>query len=137
MPPARKLNAEANRPGEFSILPERGARGFKVRANHEKYDVWQKDISANLPTSWVDPEDGQTKPIRWIANFGLKLKGKRDKDPFEDRVEAYTIEFDEVEGSKYVYFDGKSVQPFKDARHENGKVIATLDLGDPNGGMTP
>ena len=133
----RKLSADTNRPGEFSVSPERGDRGFKIKANHEKYDVWQKDISADVPTSWTDPEDGQTKTIRWIANFGLKLKGKGAKAAFENRVEPYTIEFDEVEGSKYVYFDGESVQLFKNPKHENGKVIVTLDLGDPETGGMP
>jgi hypothetical protein len=135
--PHRKLEFDASRPGEFSIPPERGERGFKVKANHNKYDVWQKDIDTSAPISWVDPEDGQTKPINWIANFGLKLKGKQEKDAFEDRVEAYTVEFDDVPGSKFVYYDGKSVQPFKDAKRQNGKITATLDLGDPNGGYTP
>lgn len=135
--PHRKIEADSKRPGEFDISPERGNRGFKVKANHEKYDVWQKDISANVPTSWVDPEDGQTKSIRWIANFGLKLKGKQEKDAFEDRVEAYTLEFDDEPGSKFVYFDGKSVQLFKTAKHENGKVSVNLDLGDPECGMAP
>jgi hypothetical protein len=133
----RKLAADLNRPGDFSIPPERGAHGFKVKANQDKYDVWQKDVSADLPSSWVDPEDGQTKSITWIANFGLKLKGKQKKDNYEDRVEAYTIEFDEVSGTKYVYFDGQSVQPFKDVKRQNGKVLLTLDLGDPNTGSIP
>jgi hypothetical protein len=135
--PHRKLEFDANRPGEFSIPPERGERGFKVKANHGKYDVWQKEISANAPSSWIDPEDGKEKPIRWIANFGLKLKGKGEKDAFEDRVETYTVEFEDVPGSKFVYFDGKSVQLFKNPRRENGKVIVALDLGDPEGGVMP
>jgi hypothetical protein len=135
--PHRKLEADSKRPGEFSVSPERGERGFKIKANHEKYDVWQKDIDANAPTSWVDPEDGQTKAIRWIANFGLKLKGKQEKDVFEDRVEAYTIEFDDEPGTKFVYFDGQSVQFFKNPKREKGKILVTLDLGDPNtGAMT-
>jgi hypothetical protein len=135
--PHRKLKGDSNRPGEFSVPPERGNRGFKVKASQDKYDVWQKDISADLPTSFTDPEDGQTKSIRWIANYGLKLKGKKKKDAFEEHVDEYTLEFEEIEGSKYVYFDGKSVQLFKNPRHENGKVIVTLNLGDPNIGAGP
>ena len=135
--PHRKLEADVNRPGEFSIPPDRGEKGFRVKVDHTKYDVWKKDISANIPTSWTDPEDGQTKSITWIANFGLKLKGKQDKDAYEDRVDAYTIELDDVSGSKFVYFDGKSVRPFSDVKRQNGKVIVTLDLGDPETGTTP
>jgi hypothetical protein len=133
----RKLDADVNLPGEFSVPPQRGDKGFKVRANQDKYDVWQKDISANVPESWVDPEDGQTKTITWMANFGLKLKGKTARARFEKQVDEYTLEFDEVEGAKYVYFDGQSVQPFPNARHENGKVIVTLNVGDPDTGRTP
>jgi hypothetical protein len=135
--PHRKLEFDPNRPGEFAIPPERGTRGFKVKTDHNKYDVWQKEISANIPTEWVDPEDGQTKTITWIANFGLKLKGKQEKDAFEERVDAYTIEFEDVPGSKFVYFDGKAVQFHKDVKRQNGKVTVTLNLGDPEGGHMP
>jgi hypothetical protein len=135
--PQRKLRRMNNRPGEFSIPPERGDRGFIVKVNQDKYDVWQKDISANLPTSFIDPEDGQTKIIRWISNYGLKLKGKQEQDNFEDQVDEYTLEFDEIEGSKYVYFDGSSIQHFQNPKHENGKITVTLNLGDPNIGCGP
>jgi hypothetical protein len=135
--PQSKLDADVNRPGEFAVPPERGNQGFKVKANQDKYDVWTKDISPNLPESFVDPEDGQTKAIHWIANYGLKLKGKTARARFENTVDEYTLEFDEIEGSKYVYFDGASVQVFKNPRHENGKVIAMLNLGDPNIGYGP
>jgi len=135
--PQRKLRRINNRPGEFAIPPERGDRGFNIKTNQDKYDVWSKDISAELPSSFTDPDDGQVKTIRWIANYGLKLKGKQEQDDFENQVDEYTLEFDEIEGIKYVYFDGTSVQHFKDPKRENGKITVTLNLGDPNIGAGP
>ena len=135
--PNRKLETDTNAPGDFSISPERGNRGFKVKANHQKYDVWQKDISENIPDSAVDPDDGQTKSITWIANFGMKLKGKQDKDSFEQSVDPYTIEIDDVEGVKYVYFDGKDVKFHENVKRQSGKASITFHLGDPDTGHMP
>jgi hypothetical protein len=131
----RKLNAETNRPGEFSIPPEKGNRGFKIKTNQDKYDVWTKDITPDLPTSWTNPANKQSKSIQWIANFGIKLKGKQTENDFEKKVDRYTIEFDDIEGATYVYYDGSAVQLFESPKHGNGKVTVTLDLGDPNTGV--
>jgi hypothetical protein len=133
----RKLDPDVSLSGEFSIPPEKGGKGFKVKADHIKYDVWQKPLSPNLPETAVDPDDGLTKRIRWLANYGLKLKGKGHQDDYEKKVDAYTIELDDEPGSKVVYFDGKNVQHHKDVKRQNGKVIITLDIGDPDTGYHP
>ena len=98
------------------------------------YDVVEKDFPADLPDSWVDPDDKQRKKISWISNFGLT---KKADGRFEDKLpkgKKYKIELPTGLG-KLVYFDGTSVQ--KLAGSVRGKKFeAELDLGDPPIGET-
>jgi hypothetical protein len=102
-----------------------------------KYVVEKKAIPANMPTSWVTP-GGQTRPITWIGNFGLKQIGKASfvKGSVS---EHYEIILDKPADKTLVYFDG-GVNPFpavdtQDRDDLPGKCSARLKLGDPPIGM--
>jgi hypothetical protein len=100
----------------------------------KKYDVWQKDIASDAPTTY------NGSAIRWFNNFGLKLRKQGgtqdtvDTDPFEDEVDEYTVEVDAEPGITYLYFDGKTLGVLTIA---NGKASAKLKHGDPYVGGQP
>lgn len=99
----------------------------------DKYDVYQKDFPNNLPDGYI-----------WLNNFGVKLR-KVDHhdptksldtsidDPYEDVVDLYTIELDDIAGKEPIYFDGKAVKSFssKKITAGNNLVHVTLGFGDP------
>jgi hypothetical protein len=98
-----------------------------------KYDVYQKDLPANLPANYD-----------WINNFGIKERPKdprnsaktiptTDADPYSTNVDAYTIELDDVAGKEPVYFDGSGAHnfPTKKTSVGNNRIHVTLALGDP------
>ncbi len=102
-------------------------------ANTGTYDVYQKDLPANLPSSY-----------NWINSFGLKKRPKdakdpnktidtSDSDPYPATVESYTIELDDSAGKEPVYFDGTRVKnfPAKKTIASNGRAHVVLALGDP------
>ncbi|MCX6080132.1 MAG: hypothetical protein NTW32_11415 [Chloroflexi bacterium] len=102
-------------------------------AQTDRYDVYQKELPADLPTGYT-----------WINNFGLKARhpdpnvhGKSldtsMDDPYLDLVDEYTIEMDDIEGQEPVYFDGVSVKNFQSGKIHTGnkRIHVTLALGDP------
>jgi hypothetical protein len=130
MAPDKKLSA--NIPDEFDIPAEGTQKPVKVKLKGKgkgKFDVWKKDIPADIPTSWTDPDDGRVKSITWLNNFGLKLKGK---DAFEDDVDEYDLEFDEEPGKDIVYYSKKQVIKVRDVKGVGtGKLTISLAVGDP------
>jgi hypothetical protein len=110
------------------------SREVKIKlASVGKFDVYQKDLPANLPAGYD-----------WINSFGLKHRPKdhknpdrsldsSDADPYPIDVEPYLIELDDVDGKEPVFFDGAKVQNFpgKKTSIGNGRVHVTLALGDP------
>ena len=140
MAPETKLPPAANDPDEFPV-PGRVEKPLKIKLKGPgkgKYDVWKKDIPADAPATWTDPDDGQVKPITWFNNFGLKLKGQ---GTFEDVVDEYDIELDEADvkaGSDLVYYSKGQVIKFRNARGAGtGKLTVSLNLGDPVIGASP
>jgi hypothetical protein len=116
---------------DFDIPAKKGQKPLRVKLAHpaqQKYDVWKKDIPTGLPTSFVDPDDGQTKPITWHNNFGLKLKGK---DAFEEDVDSYEVEIEAAPESVVVYYHKNKVNKVKNPKFSNGKATFKLALGDP------
>jgi hypothetical protein len=136
MPPESKL--PASNPDEFLVHSEGREKPLKIKlkgAGKNKYDVWKKDIPPDAPTTWTDPDDGQVKTISWHNNFGLKQKGQ---EAFDETVDEYDIELDEVPGSDIVYYANKKVIKFKNVKGVgSGTLTVSLNLGDPSIGSTP
>ncbi len=126
-------------PDEFSI-PARVEKPLKIKLKGPKgkYDAMKKDIPADAPATWIDPDDGQTKTITWFNNFGLKLKGH---DNFEEDVDEYDIELDKADvktGSDLVYYSKGEVIKFRNVKRNGaGKLTVSLNLGDPSIGESP
>jgi hypothetical protein len=123
--------------GKF-VIPKKTAnsnmREIVIKPAHpDKYDVYQKDLPADLPGNYT-----------WINNFGVKAR-KIDllsplvtadstlEDPFPTFVETYIIEFDDIDGKEPVYFNGLEVKHFPAGKKKvgNNRIQVSLDLGDP------
>jgi hypothetical protein len=126
----REVEIAVNR-GLSKRFPHQAAVRVRLRGDVEAdYDVVQKEIPESLQNATYNG-----KPVRWINNFGVRRKGR---DQFEQRVSAYELSLEKVEGAEYVYFDGQNIRGLGVAPDDEdaARVKATLDLGDPPVGWT-
>ncbi len=123
-----------NKTAKIKLPKTKAGDTYETDKNPESYEVWQKDVPTETKTSWVDPDDGQTKTITWMFNFGLKNKKKQQYDAEKTVQFFYVVELDVVEGKKAVYWDGNTVRAF--AKQDN-KFVANINLSDPPTGYTP
>lgn len=86
--------------------------------------------------------------VKWLNNFGVRLKGKfktkknvEADNPFIEEVDGQAFSYQVVvpgpapEGySTVVYFDGKDVQLGASAPDSDGNYRFSLDIGDPAAG---
>ena len=109
----------------------RRAQGLRVRlaaAAAEEYEVWQKEMPAELPERY------EGRPITWFNNFGLKRKGK---DAYEVSVPAYTIIVAKYRDDAILVAYEDQPEPRLYALETvevDGELQATLDRGDPTVG---
>lgn len=90
----------------------------------DKYDVYKKDLPANIDTS-----------INWLGNFGISENDKK----LNGKVPKYEIQTPDETGKKLYYWTGsakKEVPAQKTITKKNKKFrVGELDLGDPPIGM--
>jgi hypothetical protein len=122
---------------DIPVAPNRPAKSLKVRlgkGKSAKYDVWQKEMPANLPAMVTVEGDSAPSQVTWFNNYGIKHRKNNadttDADPFEDVVDHdYTLELDAEPGKRYVIYTGGSTA--KAMTVVKGKATIRINLGDP------
>jgi hypothetical protein len=107
--------------------------GFKTDVDidvaDDQYEAYDKDLPKDLPKTTKNKE-----PITWFNNFGVRRKN----GPEEKTVPRYKVFLQKLpEGKKLcAYYDGSvNDVPFDDAGE--GRIVFTLDVGDPPSGLYP
>jgi hypothetical protein len=149
--PEREMNPKAGNARSFRItadvgetaidiiLPDRLPKGRQPN----QYRIVKKDI----------PEQARNKtyggkPVKWINNYGIRLRGNfgvraggNKQDPFTDEVDGEQFSYEVIvpgpapEGlPTLVYFDGTDVQPANATVDSDGFYHFSLDIGDPPDG---
>ena len=109
----------------------------------DKYKIVKKDIPAAAQT-----ESYGGKKVKWINNFGIRLKGNlkvkkggKKQDPFIEEVEGEQFNYEVIVPGPapaglptLVYFDGKNVQPTGATPDSDGNYKFSLNIGDPPNG---
>ena len=145
MPPqaenARRFRIDAD-PGETAIeilLPD----PLPASRLPTQYRIVKKDIPEEVRRMTY-----RGKPVIWINNPGIRLRGKfgikaggNKEDPFIDEVEGEQFTYEVIvpgpapEGHPtLVYFDGRDVRPANATADADGFYHFTLDIGDPPDG---
>ena len=146
--PEREMNPKAENARSFRIDADAGETpveivlpdGLPRNRRPDKYKVVKKDIPAAAKNKTYGG-----KKIKWINNFGIRLKGNfgvksggNKQDPFMDEVhgERFTYEVT-VPGpppagfTTLVYFDGTNIQPTGATPDSGGNYRFSLNIGDP------
>jgi hypothetical protein len=122
---------------DIPVHANRPAKSLRVKLGKgkaDKYDVWQKDLPPDLPSTVLVEGDSSSSQVTWFNNYGIKLKKKKtdstDNDPFEDTIDhEYTLELDAEPNKRYVvYIGGNAARAMTVA---GGIATLRLNLGDP------
>jgi len=134
-----RINKNATHADDFDLpaMADKPVKTLKVRlgkGKSAKYDVWQKEISADIPTTVTVEGDKTASEVVWFNNYGIKQRKHNadttDADHFEDTVDHnYTLELDAEPGKRYVVYTGGSTA--KAMTVANGKATIQINLGDP------
>jgi hypothetical protein len=130
---------------EFEIpkAPKKPDRFLKIKlgkGKSAKYDVWQKEIPADAPSSVTIEGDSTPSPVTWFNNYGLKLRkdhaNTTKDDPYEETVDhKYTVEVSaEAEKRFVIHTGGSNAKPMTVS---GGKATLKLNAGDPLVGHSP
>ncbi len=128
---------------ELPSAPGKPDRGLKIKlgkGKSAKYDVWQKDIPADAPTTVTIAGDSAPSPVTWFNNYGMKLRKNNVEttpdDPYENTLDhEYTVEVSVEPGKRFlVHTGGSSAKPMKIV---GDKATVKLNLGDPLVGCSP
>ena len=147
--PERDMNPQSENPRRFRIAADEGETSIEIEfpttlpngKQPGNYRVVKKDIpDAAKNLSY------RGKKIKWINNFGIRLKGNfgvkgggSKQDPFFDEVEGEEFNYQVIVPSSskpagyetLVYFDGTNVQPADPTTDDNNNYIFSLSIGDP------
>ena len=140
-----RLHGNANNKDEFEIpaAPGKPDKSLKIKlgkGKSAKYDVWQKDITEDAPSTVMVEGDAEPSPVTWFNNYGIKLRKNdadtTEDDPYEDTLDhKYTVEVAAEAGKRYVvHTGGSNAKPMTIA---GGKATLKINLGDPNTGSIP
>ena len=118
-------------------VPDKPDKSLKVRlgkGKSAKYDVWQKDLPADIPTTVTVEGDSAPSQVEWFNNYGIKSRKNdadtADDDLFENIVDHnYTVELVAEPGKRYVIHSGGSTA--KAMKVSKGKATIKINLGDP------
>lgn len=149
--PEREMNPRAGNARRFRIDAEAGETNIDIilparlprNRQPNQYRIVKKDIPQQAR--------GKTfrgKTVRWINNFGIRLRGNfgvkvggNKRDPFTDEVEGEQFTYEVIvpgpapEGyPTLVYFDGTDVQLASFTIDGNGDYHFNLNIGDPASG---
>ena len=109
----------------------------------DKYKIVKKDI----PAAARNKSYGG-KNVKWINNFGVRLKGNFNvrgggskDDPFIEEVDGEQFSYEVIvpgpapaDLPTLVYFDGTDVQPTNATIDSDGNYHYNLNIGDPASG---
>ena len=131
-------------PGKRSV-PGWADSDLTIEVLNNDYEAYDKELPENLPAT---TEGGES--ITWFNNFGVKLSNGSE----EDKVPEYRVILRELpdlpseiqrpaggSGKRRlcVYYDGRvhEVQPTGAGPDRPGRVMFTLNVGDPPTGTIP
>jgi hypothetical protein len=145
--PEREMNPNAGNARRFRIAADAGETAvdlmlpttFPKNRQPGHYKIVKKDIPDT-----VRSEPYRNKSVKWINNYGIRLRGNfgvkgggTKQEPFIDEVNGEQFSYDVVVPGPapdgfptLVYWDGAKVQPAS-VTMENGNYRFSLNIGDP------
>ena len=142
--PEQIVPAHAQNERRFTIPPGANETALDVVLPNNKQPGNYKVVKKDVPAA-AQGKQFRGKPVKWINNFGVRLKGRfrtkrntDEDDPFIEDVEGQSFDYDVVvpgpapEGySSVVYFDGNDVQLGAAALDSDGFYRFSINIGDP------
>jgi hypothetical protein len=146
--PEREMNPRSGNARRFRIDADAGETAIEINLpavlpknrQPNNYKIVKKDI----PQAARNKIYGGKK-VKWINNFGIRLKGNVDvkqggkkQDPFIDEVDGEQFSYEVIVPGPapagfptLVYFDGTDVQPTGASADSDDNFRFSLNIGDP------
>lgn len=149
--PEREMSPRAGNARRFRIEADAGETNIDIilpvslpkNRQPNQYRIVKKDIPQQARSKIF-----RGKTVKWINNFGIRLKGNyrtkargNKQDPFTDEVEGEQFTYEVIVPGPapdgyptLVYFDGTDVQPASVTIDSSGDYHFNLNIGDPASG---
>jgi hypothetical protein len=149
--PEREMNPQSGNARRFRIVADADETAVEIllpdqlpkNRRPNQYIIVKKDIP-----ELAKAKNFRGKPVIWINNFGIRLRGNfgvksggTRQNPFFDEVGDEQFRYEVIVPGPapkgyptLVYFDGTEVQPASATMDSSGDYHFFLDIGDPASG---